>query len=171
MIPIDGVVAFPWYFTDSAAHLTAFDTAGEIIGNQVFDPLTGPMTSVFPGPADVDLIRALADQGLAVVAVGQDATGTPITPSDGASTPYGDLHSVLLTSNDGRTVPAVIVGQGDIGFAVVWLGAGSPTTIPIPDDPMLGEETIVDDDKIIVTRGVAITDVVEWWNTYVDALR
>ncbi|MFP5331734.1 MAG: hypothetical protein ACLGHX_05175, partial [Acidimicrobiia bacterium] len=58
MIPIDDVVAFPWYFTDSAAHLTAFDAAGEINGSHVSDPLTGPMTSPYPGPADVDLMRA-----------------------------------------------------------------------------------------------------------------
>jgi hypothetical protein len=130
MIPIDDVVAFPWYFTDSAAHLTAFDAAGEIIGSHVFDPLTGPLTSPFPGPADVELMRALAQQGSAVIAFGQEVEAA--TPSDAGSTPYGELRSVLLTLNDGRTVPAVIVGQGDIGFAVVWLGAGSP----VPDlDP------------------------------------
>jgi hypothetical protein len=171
MIPIDDVVAFPWYFTDSAAHLTAFDAAGEVIGSHVFDPLTGPMTPVFPGPADVDLIRALADRGLAVIAVGQDVEGgTPITPSDAGSTPYGELRSVLLALNDGRTVPAVIVGQCDIGFAVVWLGEGPPTRIAIPDALHPDDSIIVDDDKIIVTRGVAITDVIEWWNTHVDAL-
>ena len=174
MIPIDDVVAFPWYFTDSAAHLTAFDAAGEVIGSHVFDPLTGPLTSVFPGPADVDLFRALADQGSAVIAIGQDVEqGTleaPIVPVDVGSTPYGELRSVLLTLNDGRTVPAVIVGQGDIGFAVVWLGADPPSPVSIPVDLGPDESTIVDDDMIIVTRGVAITDVIEWWNTYIRAL-
>lgn len=171
MIPIDDVVAFPWYFTDSAAHLTAFDAAGDVIGSHVFDPLTGPLTSPFPGPADVDLMRALAGQGSAVIAFGQDVEAdTREMPSEAESTPYGELRSVLLTLNDGRTVPAVIVGQGDIGFAVVWLGAGPPTRIAIPDDLRPDEGTIVDDNIIVVTRGVAITEVIEWWNTYIEAL-
>jgi hypothetical protein len=168
MIPIDGVVAFPWYFTDSAAHLTAFDRAGEIIGSHVFDPLTGPTTSPFPGPADVDLMRALAGRGSAVIAFGQEVEAA--TPSGEGATPYGELRSVLLTLNDARTVPAVIVGQGDIGFAVVWLSAGSPSPISIPDHLSPDESTIVDDNMIIVTRGVAMSEVIEWWNTYVEAL-
>ena len=171
MIPIDDVVVFPWYFTDSAAHLTVFDAAGEIIENHVFDPLTGPMTSPFPGPADVDLMRAFTQQGSAVIAFGQEVEAdTPEASSDANSTPYGELRTVLLTLNDGRTVPAVIVSQGDVGFAVVWLGAGSPTRIAIPDDLRPEESTIVDDDMMIVTRGVAMSDVIEWWNTYIEAL-
>jgi hypothetical protein len=171
MIPIDDVVAFPWYFTDSAAHLTAFDAAGEVIGDHIFDPLTGPMTAPYPGPADVDLMRALAGQGSAVIAFGQDVEAdTRDTPSDAGSTPYGELRSVLLSLNDGRTVPAVIVGQGDIGFAVVWLGADPPSPVSIPADLGPDASTIVDDNIIIVTRGVAITEVIEWWNTYIRAL-
>jgi hypothetical protein len=171
MIPIDDVVAFPWYFTDSAAHLTAFDAAGDIIGSHVFDPLTGPLTSPYPGPAAVELMRALAQQGLAVIAFGQEVeAGTQETSSDTVSTPYGELRSVLLTLNDGRTVPAVIVGQGDIGFAVVWLGAGPLSPVSIPADPVSDESTHVDDNMIIVTRGVAMSEVIERWNTYVEAL-
>lgn len=168
MIPIDDIVAFPWYFTDSAAHLTAFDAAGEIIGSHVFDPLTGPMTSPFPGPADVDLMRALTQQGSAVIAFGQEVEAD--TPNDAGATPYGELRSALLTLNDGRTVPAVIVGQGDIGFAVVWLGVGSPSPISASTDWESDATTIVDDNMIIVTRGVAMSDVIEWWNTYIEAL-
>ena len=174
MIPIDDVVAFPWYFTDSAAHLTAFDHAGEVVGSHVFDPLTGPLTSVFPGPADVDLIRALADQGLAVIAIGQNTEPgileAPISPVEVDSSPYGEPYSVLLSLNDGRTVPAVIVGQGDIGFAIVWLGSGPLATISTPAALESDATTIADDEKLIVTRGIAMSEVIDWWNGYVDGL-
>jgi hypothetical protein len=40
----------------------------------------------------------------------------------------------------------------------------------LPADPSPDESTIVDDNIIIVTRRVAITEVIEWWNTYIETL-
>ena len=122
MVPVEGVVAFPWWFPHRLAEMTAFGQDGSVLAERDLSPVTavGADGGGLPGPIDVDVLRVLTQQGLSIVAVGSD-TGHPELPSPA----FGRASETVLVLSGGSTALAILVGDGaDRGFAVVSFGEG-----------------------------------------------
>jgi hypothetical protein len=165
-IPSGGAVAFPRFHLTGTATLAAYDLDGQVIARVVFDWLVETNTSfdVLPQPPMVDLMRALLDRSVPAIAntniIDHNA---PVQALLGVA----DSLQVEFTHVDGSSSYAMIVGDGVRGVAI-WSQDLVQLTLPLEDaltSEDQGEYQTVDmGDRLIVSRGVAIENIVDLWN-------
>jgi hypothetical protein len=165
-IPSGGAVAIPRFHLDSTATLTAYDLEGQVIARVVFDRLveTNSNFDMFPQPPTVDLMRVLLDKGVPAIA------GTDVIDHNSpaqAILGVADSLQVEFTHVDRSTSYAMIVGDGVRGVAV-WSQNSAELTLPLEGDLTSedqGEYKTFDmGNRLIVSRGVAIENIVDLWN-------
>jgi hypothetical protein len=165
-IPSGGAVAFPRFHLTGTATLTAYDPDGLTIAQVVFDHIVEANSSVdmLPQPPMVDLMRVLLDRGVPAIA---DTNIVDHNAPVQAILGVANSLQVELTHVDRSTSYAMIVGDGVRGVAV-WSQDSATLALPLqgdlnPEDH--GEYQTVDmGDRLIVSRAVAIEDIVEIWN-------
>ncbi|MEX2624093.1 MAG: hypothetical protein WD651_10230 [Acidimicrobiia bacterium] len=165
-IPSRGAVAFPRFHLTGTATLTAYDRDGQVIARVAFDRLeeTNSSFDMLPQPPMVDLMRALLDRGVPAIAnTNVIDHNAPVQAILGVA----DSLQVEFTHVDRSTSYAMIVGDGVRGVAI-WSQNSAQLTLPLEDaltSEDQGEYQTVDmGDRLIVSRGVAIENIVDLWN-------
>jgi len=165
-IPSGGAVAFPRFHLTGTATLTAYDHDGLRVAQVVLDHIVEANTSVdmLPQPPTVDLMRVLLDSGIPAIA---DTTIVDHNAPVQAILGVADSLEVEFTHVDGSTSYALVVGDGVRGVAI-WSEDLAQLVRPLEVDLTgedRGEYQIVDmGDRLIVTRGVTVQQVVDLWN-------
>ena len=169
-VPSGGAVAFPRSQLSSGATLTAYDLQGGIIGQIEFDQLVEANQAFdqLPQPPTVDLMRVLLDRQVPTIV---DTDIIESAPAAEAILGVSKNLTVRFTHVDGSVSFGIIVSDGVRGVAI-WTKDAAILTAAFADDPVAEDhgdfETADHSNRLIVSRGVTIQEIVERWNAALD---
>lgn len=170
-IPSGGAVAFPRSHPSSVATLTAHDLQGTTIGQVEFDQLVelNELFDQLPQPPTVDLMRVLLERQLPTIV---DTDIIESHPAAGVILGISETFTVRFTHVDASESFAILVSDGVRGVAI-WSEDPAALVQAFEDDPVAEDhgdfQTADTGNRLIVTRGVSIQEIVERWNASMDA--
>ncbi|MGQ0847845.1 MAG: hypothetical protein ACT4OP_01755 [Actinomycetota bacterium] len=170
-VPSGGAVAFPRSQLSSGATLTAYDLQGETVGQIEFDQLVeaNQRFDQLPQPPTVDLMRVLLEREVPTIV---DTDIIESAPAAEAILGVSDTYTVRFTHVDGSVSFAIIVSDGVRGVAI-WTTDDSTLKLAFGDDPVAEDQgdfqTADSGNRLVVSRGVTMQEIVERWNAALDA--
>ncbi len=166
-VPSGGAVAFPRSHLSSSATLTAHDLQGRTIGQVEFGQLVeaNEQFDQLPQPPTVDLVRVLLERQLPTI---WDTDIIESHPAAEAILGISTTLTVRFTHVDASESFAILVSDGVRGVAI-WSQDPAALGQAFADDPVAQDhgnfQTADSGERLIVTRGVTVQEIVERWNS------